>query len=380
MKTLKSTLLTAFFFLLLIGGAAAQLTMFGFTAGTPEDQASDAISKENDPQKKIALLTDFVQKFSGNSVAVAYGNWQLALLYQAAGDLKAAMAAGDKALAAEPHAMEIAVAMTQVAQQAKDNVKVVDYAVAGANAFHGIAAQPKGSMPAEEFADRVKREEDAARDNYQVLEIAAYNGILGIDDPKARMKAIEQFTPAFPNSQFGEQVAQYALLSLNQMGDSAGLEAYSEKAIAANPKSAATMVLLASAFADDPKAPKLDKSLGYARRAIELATADKNLDPAKRDLYIGVAKTTIGHVLLIQEKTVAAIPELKSAAALVKSDPTNYSTTLYFLAFAYAKANRLAEAKAVLADAVNVPGPAQELSRKLLAQINGAKPAVRRTK
>src|SRR5205807_1149805 len=155
--------LSAALTLFVMGDARAQLTMFSFTAGTPEDQASDAISKENDAQKKIALLNDFVQKFAGNSIAVAYGNWQLAMLYQASGDLKQSMAAGDKALAAEPHAMEIAVALMQVAQQAKDNARLVEYSVAGAQAFHSIAAQPKGSMSPEEFAEKVKQEEEAAR-------------------------------------------------------------------------------------------------------------------------------------------------------------------------------------------------------------------------
>ena len=380
MKALTRILLTAIFSLLLISSASAQLTLFSFTAGTPEDQASDAISKENDSAKKTAMLNDFVQKFSANSVAVAYGNWQLALLYQAAGDLKSAMAAGDKALAAEPHAMEIAVAMVQVAQQAKDNVKQVAYCVAGANAFHSIAAQPKGSLSDDEYKEKVKREEEAAQSNYQILEVSAYNAIISIDDPKARMQAIEQFTPAFPNSQFGEQIAQYAVVSISQMNDSARLEAYAEKAIAANPKSAATMVLLAGAFADDQKAPRYDKATSYARKAIELANADKDLEPAKKNLYIGLAKGTIGRVLLMQEKTALAIPELKEAAALMKEDKASYSSTLYYLGFAYAKAGRLAEAKAVLSEAATIEGPAQDLSKNLLVKVNEAKPGPRRTR
>jgi len=369
--------------LFLLGSAAAQLTLFSFIAGTPEDQASDAISKENDPQKKIAMLAEFVQKFGSNSLAVAYGNWQLAMLYQANGEMKQAMVAGDKALAAEPHAMEIALAMAQVAQQAKDNRKIVEYAVIGAKAFQGIATQPRGETPPEEFAEKIKREKEAALSNYQFLEVAAYNAIIGTDEPRLRLKMIEQFTPAFPGSQFGEQVAQYAVVSLGQMNDSAALETYSEKAIAANPKSAATMVLLAGAFAEDPKSPKLEKAQNYARRAIELANADKDLEAGKRNLYVGLAKSTIGHVLLIQEKTAAAVPELKEAATLLKQDVNSYSTTLYFLAFAYAKLNRVAEAKSVLAEAVNVQGPAQQLSRDLLATINkggSARPAARKTK
>ena len=64
----------------------------------------------------------------------------------------------------------------------------------------------------------------------------------------------------------------------------------------------------------------------------------------------------------------------------MKDDKNSYSSTLYYLGFAYAKLGRLPEAKAVLNEAVTVEGPAQDLSRKLLVKVNEAKPTVRRTK
>ena len=51
-------------------------------AGTPEDQALQAITKEPDDQKKLAMYEDFLKQFSSNPAAVAYGNWQA---YQGAG-------------------------------------------------------------------------------------------------------------------------------------------------------------------------------------------------------------------------------------------------------------------------------------------------------
>ena len=46
------------------------------------------------------------------------------------------------------------------------------------------------------------------------------------------MKLVELYTPAFPKSRFSEQVAEYAIISLQQMNDSAALAAYGEKALA----------------------------------------------------------------------------------------------------------------------------------------------------
>src|SRR5919204_491766 len=103
MKLLR-TLLFVVVPLLLLLPAAAQVKQIMIAAGSPEDQASTEIDKESDPQKKLAMLNDFVQKFASNSTAVAYGYSQLAQQYQATGDLKAAVAATDKALEAEPNA------------------------------------------------------------------------------------------------------------------------------------------------------------------------------------------------------------------------------------------------------------------------------------
>src|ERR1700730_13441778 len=77
----------------------AQLDKIVIAAGTPEDQALQAISNEQDGQKKLTMYQDFLQKFSSNPAAVAYGNWQISQAYQTAGDLQKALEYGDKALA-----------------------------------------------------------------------------------------------------------------------------------------------------------------------------------------------------------------------------------------------------------------------------------------
>src|SRR5437764_1456155 len=53
--------------------AYAQLDRIVIPAGTPEDIALTEIGKEQDAQKKTAMYEDFLQKFSANPAAVAYG-------------------------------------------------------------------------------------------------------------------------------------------------------------------------------------------------------------------------------------------------------------------------------------------------------------------
>jgi len=52
-----------------------------------EDRDLQAISNQRDAAKKLAMYLDFVQKYSSNPAAVAYGNWQISQAYQTSGDL-----------------------------------------------------------------------------------------------------------------------------------------------------------------------------------------------------------------------------------------------------------------------------------------------------
>ena len=75
-----------------------------------------------------------------------------------------------------------------------------------------------------------------------------------------------------------------------------------------------------------------------------------------------------------QDKTAAAIPEFKSASALLKGqDEQQYARALYGLGFAYGKLNKLTEAREVLTEAVKIPGPLQAMSQDLLTKVNSAR-------
>jgi hypothetical protein len=75
-----------------------------------------------------------------------------------------------------------------------------------------------------------------------------------------------------------------------------------------------------------------------------------------------------------QDKTAAAIPELKLAVGLLKGqDEQQYAIALYRLGFAYAKLNRVDEARDVLMEGVKISGPMQAMSQDLLLKVNAAR-------
>jgi len=361
---------------LLTAPAFAQLQKITIPAGTPEDKALQAISNEPDADKKLALYEEFVRTFSSNPMAVAYGNWQIAQYYQTSGDLEKALSYGDRALTAKPDDLDVLVAQTNVAAQMKNNARIIDYATRGGRAYHTGLRQPKPEGVADlEYASRLAEAKASNKSSYEFLETAAFNAIADEKDDKKRMAYIERFTPAFPGSRFDEQVAQYAMFTLGQLNDAARLLSYGEKALAANPNSMPTLLLLANAYVEDTRPENLAKAVTYSQKVIDLAKADAPDADKSRRLSGGVAHSTLGYAYAKQDKTAAAIPELQSAAALLKGqDNVAYATALYRLGWAYGKTNQIADARAVLEEAAKIPGPLQAPSQDLLDKVNTARP------
>jgi hypothetical protein len=353
----------------------AQLDKILIPAGTPEDQALQAITNETDADKKLAMYQDFVQKFSGNPAAVAYGNWQISQYYQTANDLPKALEYGDKALAGSPRNLDILVSQTNLAQQMKNNAKAMDYAVRGGEAYNGIDKQPKPEgLSDQDFAVRVDEEKAAGKNSYEFLEAAAYNAIADVADGKTRMAYIERFTPAFPKSRFEEAITSYAMVALSDLKDMGRLASYGEKTLASNPNSLPTLIMLASAYVDDAKPGSAAKAITYAEKAIEVAKPDAPDADRSRKLSAGVAHSILGRVSAKQDKMAAAIPELKTASGLLKGlDDQQYAIASYYLGFAYAKLNKLTEAREVLTESSKIAGPVQPMTQDLLTKVNAAR-------
>jgi tetratricopeptide (TPR) repeat protein len=353
----------------------AQLDKILIPAGTPEDQALQAITNEPDADKKLAMYQDFVQKFSGNPAAVAYGNWQLSQSYQTANDLPKALEYADKALAGSPHNLDILVSATNIAQQMKDHAKVMDYAVRGGDAYNGIGKQPKPEgLSDQDFAIRVEEEKTGARNSYEFLEAAAYNAIADVTDGKTRMAYIERFTPAFPNSRFEEAITSYAMVALSDLKDMGRLVSYGEKTLASNPNSLPTLIMLANAYVDDAKPGSAAKAIAYSEKAIEVAKPDAPDADRSRKLSAGVAHSVVGRAYMKEDKMTAAIPELKTACGLLKGmDDQQFAIASYYLGFAYAKLNKLTEAREVLTESAKIAGPVQPMTQDLLTKVNAAR-------
>jgi tetratricopeptide (TPR) repeat protein len=366
---LRASLPASLLLLLLTLPASGQVSKFLIPAGSPEDQVLQAITSEPDPQKRIVRYLQFVAQFASNPMAVAYGNWQISQLYLAAGDTAQALAYGDKAVAAMPDNLDVLASQVTVAQQMKDNAKILEYAVQGGTAYQGIGkqAKPEG-VSDQDFQMHNQRTREALRSTYEYLEAAAYNAIVGESDAKKRMSYVEEFKKAFPGSRYQDQVTQFAIISLQQMNDRAGVVAYGEKELAANPDSVPTLLLLAETMAEDAKTRS--QALEYARKAVTLTQADESSGDPQKQLLAGSARSVLGFVLTMQGNYRAAIPELKAAVAPLKEQEAAESRVLYCLGLSYAKLRQYTEARTYLTQASQISGPYQKYARDMLEQVN----------
>ncbi len=347
----------------------SQNTRITIPAGTPEDKELSAIAAEGDAQKRIAGYEEFIKKYADNKAATAYAEWQLAQQYQAAGDNAKALDWGSKALEAYPNDLDIIVTDTNVAQAMKDNGAVVNYAVRGAAVYDSIAKQAKpADMPDSEWTSRISSEQGAAQSIYDFLEVSAFNAISAEQDASKRMSYIEKFTPAFPNSKFGSQVSQLALYTLQQLNQPERLLAYGEKTLASNPDNIPTLLMMANAYAADPK--QSGKVAQYASKVITLV--GPNPTDSTRKSYAGIAHTALGHADLNLDKLPAAATELKAAVALLEGDKPDQQAALFYLGYASAKLNRRAESISALEKAAAIEGPYQGPAKEMLAKVQSA--------
>jgi tetratricopeptide (TPR) repeat protein len=308
---------------------------------------------------------------------VTYADWQISQAYQATGDAKKALEFGDKALAGSPHNLDILVSQANIAQQAKDNAHLMAYAAKGGAVCNSIDKQSKPEgMSDRDFRNQVDEDKRDAKSNCDFLESAGFNVIASENEAKSRMTYIEQYSVAFPNSKFQDQVSNYVMYTLGpgQLNDQARIFSYGEKMLVANPNSLPALLLLAGAYVDDPKPGSIAKATTYAQRAITVAKGEEADADRPRKISAGAARSILGYADIKEDKTTAAIPELKSALALLKGqDDQQYSIALYRLGFVYAKLNQVAEAREVLTEAVKISGPVQAMSQDLLTRVNAAR-------
>ena len=265
-----------------------------------------------------------------------------------------------------------------VAQQAKNNTKLMDYSAKGGEVCQAIAKQSKPEgMSDEDFARKVNEEKSGAQNSCDFLETSGFNVITSETDPKSRMAEIEKFTAAYPRLEIsgaGFELrhvhAGSGPVERSRSGWSHSGKRFLRPIQNRLPRCSCWQVPTETipSRAAPPRRSRIRREPSRSR---------KQMHPTRinRENFRRESRTTPSDgPNLKQEKTAAAIPELKAAAVLLKGqDDQQYARALYGLGFAYGKLNKLTEAREVLTEAVKISGPLQPMSQDLLAKVNSAR-------
>ena len=334
---------------------------------SPEEKALFAARTEQDPAKRITQLDAFLQKFP-QSAAAAYPHhlssyvelkqWDKALEY------------GQKAYEADDEDPEIPSNHARAALGKGDRAAAVQWGAVGGALLNSLLSAPK---PADTDEDDWKRRQEGLQNEREQLEYYVLQAITQEADAPRRIQLLDQFTKVFSGTYAKRALAAYAM-AYQQLGDLAKMTASAEKAVEVEPENEAMHLLLGEIFLGQKR---LDEAIQHAQlvvKIMEAKTRPENVPEADWTTYVnnyrGAARSIVGRALMLQEKTTAAVPELKAAADLL-ADPQALAPVLYNLGFAYAKQKQLADARAVLNKAVLIPGPYQKLTKELLAKVQG---------
>lgn len=350
-------------FVVLLPAAKKQLVV----PNSPEDIALGDAAREADPATRITNLEAFVQKFPA---AAAAAQVHYLKTYVELKSWDKALEAGQKAYQADNEDPEVCSNLMTAALGKGDASAAAEWgAKAGEQYGKDLAAKPAG-MDEEEW----KRQQAKLTTVREYIEYQAFTAAQSEKDVARRAAAFERVGGAFTGPYAKAALAQ-AAAAYQQAGNVAKMNAVAEAALRADPQSEAMHLLLGDA---DLEQKRLDSAIGHARSVLKIfegKAKPQNVADADWTTYQnncrGMAQSIIGRALMQQEKTEAAIPELKAASESLAANPQAAAPVLYNLAYGHAKLKRTADAQATLQKCLAIAGPYRKLCQDLSAKMRG---------
>ncbi len=351
-------------------------------ANSPEDKALGAISAENDQQKKVAMIEEFIQKFAGSD-AVLVALETLQAEYMKVQDYRMALETGERALALDPLDFIVIANMVRAAEQMNDTQKLFSLAERTGEMVKKFKSTPlPAGMSQEDWTSRQQTDLAGIADDYNYVAYTFYSKAVGDPDLAQRISLLERFAGAFPGSPYTAYAYQAAAATAQQANEPAKLAELAQKALALNPNSISMLILTSDSWSESGE--NLDEAEKNGRRALELlpkAERPTNVpeETWKHQISVqeGLAHSILGQILIRRQKTAEAIAELKLASPLLKSEPVSYARNQYRLGFALGKLRRNAEARTVLNEVAALDTPYKNLILELLRQVGGTPPRPR---
>lgn len=364
--------------LIFAGTAGAQIgKSVSVAAGTDEDKDLSAIYAAPDGPDKIAFLDKFVAAHPTGDLALL-ADQLYAQTYLVQKNYAKVYEYGEKALAVDPDNFPSLVVMIHAADEQGDVQKVyaLGEKVGPLLAHYKASPAPAGTSDDQWSAVKNQNLRDAQADiNY--VQYTMVNTAYKTTDLPARIKLLERYAKAFPDSPYTLSVSEQTAIAYQQAQNTPKMVETAQDILAKDPENVSMLILLADNWSESGQ--NLDKASADAKKALELLGRVKKPDNVTDEqwqkqvsIQKGLAYSALGQVYVNNNQNAQAVDAFKQASPLLKSDAFSYGRNLYRLGFTLAKMQKTAEARTVLTEAVSVNSPYKAKAQETLNKIGGA--------
>ncbi len=326
--------------------AAAAVGAWGqaFDPNTPDGAMVAQIQSETDGAHKQALLEEFVQKFPASKEAGwAWG--QLQGDYLQAQQYDKALAAGEKALASDPNATEVAYNNLKAAEGKNDPDAIAKWADETSK-----LARKEGA----ESSDKARVDYAKQVDTY--TEYAVYAASLKTTDPAKIVTLVSGLEQRDPQSPYLSKAYGRYLNALQQTGQGDKAAAEAEQDLQRDPTNE-DVLLFAANYSREKKDQA--KTLSYSQKLVEVMQTKAKPEGVsdadwqkKKDTLLGVAYWMEGVSYNGQQQYAQADKALRQALPLVKTDQQLLPIVLFQLGVADFEVGKTTKNRAMLQDAL----------------------------
>lgn len=349
-------------------------------AGTPEDKALSDINATTDPRNKLELMDKFLADYGKDDMAIVAYELYLSY-YQAAKNYDKTAEYCQKILSVDPENFSAGVNLFRAAQEKGDQKQLF----AAGERVGGILGRYK-SKPAPEGMDATawdlekKRTLGEAQDNINYVEYALFSSAYQMRDAFTRAGLFERFLAAFPDSSYAPNAQSLVAAAYQQAQNYPKMLEFARGILARDPNNVGMLLLLADHFSE--RGEQLDKAEEYSKKSLELlvsaqkaATLSDEQWQKQLSLQKGLAWTALGQVYIERKRDPQALEAFRTAAPLLKPDPTTYARNQYRMGFALLNLRRVSEAREALAEAASINSPYRSLAQAKLNSLPGRAPA-----
>lgn len=351
-------------------------------AGSEADKQLNAIFSA-EPSQKLPLIDAFSQANATGDLQIV-ADEQYVLYYLNAKQYDKVFEYGDKLFALDPDNYGNALNMVRAASEKGDSDHLFQYGEK-ANAIvekYKAAPAPAGAN-ADEWAKNKTDKLASIKEDQDYIRQALLNGAYNAKDPAKRADYFLRFTKLYPDAPESEQALTMAASAYQQAQNRPKMQEVANTALAKDPNNVGMLLLLADDYSE--KGDQLDKASEYAKKASALTDTAKKPDNVtdqqwqqQTTIQKGLALSILGQINLQRKQNTQAVDSLTKAAPLLKSNAALYARNEYRLGFAYLNLKRNPDATKAFTEAASVDSPYKAPAQQKLAELGGAKPAVRK--